>query len=505
MAYTTWQRIKVAIFGHCYLERTGWKGSLPLFIFAVALAYYAALSAREYTWVFQSSDSGDWLMTSNWLVVPQPYGSPLYVLLMRLLGTLPGNTAIWATILLSCLPSAVTVTLIYLAVNKLARNQGIALVSAGVLLGSAVFLTQSTVLEEYALTTMLLALGFWMYLNERRHLTALCWGLAASIHVFVLGAVLFWLIIEWRRYLKPFAAVTVPIVAAFYSYILLLMYLDTPRLLAGGLNMYSLKQYLTVTGGAITGQLSVFEAPKRFLLTGRLLLMSFGLALVPLTTAFKRPLTKPALVCLGVVAWTLWYQTTCLDPLSWTFITFASPFIAVLIGIGLSRLSRTHLKYVTASALVLMAVNAAFLNANTLTNEKPLAMDYYHELRGLPANAVVVAEPGAYSLGLYYTMSEDRPDLIPLVYPYIGHAGDAWGFNDYRDWLNRTYNLGLDDDFDVLTAIAYLKQRGRDVYFASTPTQYSALRRALILEGPEFWQVQRVTGLSGLQPESYIK
>jgi hypothetical protein len=481
------------------------KRLMPLWVFATAFVYYAALSAREYTWMFQSSDSGDWLMTSNWFVAPQPYGSPLYILLMRLLGTFPGDTVVWATILLSCLPSAVTVTLVYLVVNKLAHNQGIALVSAGVLLGSAVFLTQSTVLEEYALTTMLLTLGFWTYLNERRHLTALCWGLAASIHVFVLGAVLFWLIIEWRKYLKLCLAVTVPIVAAFYSYILLLMYLDTPRLLAGGLNMYSLKQYLTVTGGAIIGQLSAFEAPKRLLLTGRLLLMSFGLALLPLAAAPRKPFSKPVLVCLGIVVWTLWYQITCLDPLSWTFLTFLSPFLAVLIGVGLSRLSRTHLKYVTASALVLIAVNAAFLNANTLTNEKPLAMDYYHELRGLPANAAVVSEPGAYSLGLYYAMSEGRPDLIPLIYPYIGHTGDAWGFDDYRDWLNRTYNLSLDDDFDTPTAIAYLKQRGYDVYFASTPTQQSALRRALVLEGPGFWQVQRVTGLSGLQPESYIK
>jgi len=481
------------------------KRHLALIIGLCSFGYYSLLAARGYTWVFQSSDSGDWLMTSNWFVVPQPYGSPLYILLMRLLGTFPGNTAVWATLLLSALPSAVTVTLVYLIVDKLVGSQRIALVSALVLLGAGVFLSQSIVLEEYALTTMLLTLGFWTYLNGQRYLTALCWGLAASIHVFVLGAVLFWLIVEWRKYLKPCLYVMVPTVVVFYSYILLLMYLDTPRLLAGGLNMYSLKQYLTVTGGAILGQLSAFEAPKRLLLTGRLLLMSFGLALVPLAKAVKRPLSKPVLVCLGIVVWTLWYQVTCLDPLSWTFLTFLSPFLVVLVGVGLSRLSRTHLKYVTASALVLIAANAAFLNANTLTNERPLAAGYRSALQTLPADAVVVCEPGAYSLGLYYTMSEGRPDLIPLIYPYIGHTGDAWGFDDYRDWLNRTYNLGLDDDFDTLTAIAYLKQRGYDVYFASTPTQQSALRRALVLGGTEFWQVQRVTGLSGLQPEPYIK
>ena len=142
-------------------------------------------------------------MCSNWFVVPQPYGSPLYILLMRLLGTFPGNTVIWATILLSVIPSAVTVALVYLIVTKLVNNKVIATTAALVLMGSAVFLTQSTILEEYALTTMLLTLSFWTYINSRRYLTALCWGLAVAIHVFVLGAIFFWLIVEWRRYAKP--------------------------------------------------------------------------------------------------------------------------------------------------------------------------------------------------------------------------------------------------------------------------------------------------------------
>ena len=477
---------------------------IAVWVFLVAATYYSILSARSYTWVFASSDSGDWLATSNMWFVPQPYGSPLYILLMRLLGTLPGDTVIWATILLSVLPSAVTVALVYLIVNKLVNRKVIATVSALVLLGSAVFLTQSTILEEYALATMLMTLGFWTYLSGQRYRTAICWGLAASVHVFVLGAILFWLIIEWRKYLKPLAVITVPIVVAFYGFILLLMYLDTPRLLAGGLNLYSLKQYLTITGGAILGQLSIFEAPKRLLLTGRLLLMSFGLALAPLAKCVKKPIAKPIAVMLGIILWTLWYQITCLDPLSWTFLTYASPFIAVLVGVGLSKLGAAHLKYVTVGALALIAVNAVFLNANTLTNEKPLATTYYTALQELPDGSIVLCEPGAYSLGLYYAMSEGK-GLIPLVYPYIGHTGDAWGFDDYRSWLNRTYGLSLGDDFDTLTAVAYLKSRGYDVYYASTPTQQSSVRQALVLEDTQWTQVKKVTGLTGLEPESYMK
>lgn len=477
---------------------------VALWLFLVAAAYYGVLCAKSYTWVFLSSDSGDWLMTSNWFVVPQPYGSPLYILLMRLLGTFPGDTVIWATVLLSVLPSAVTVTLVYLIVNKLVENWKIATTSAIVLLGSAVFLTQSTILEEYALTTMLMTLGFWLYLNGHRYRTAICWGAAAAIHVFVLGAILFWLIVERQRYLKPLAVVTVPIIIAFYGFILLLMYMDTPRVLAGGLNMYSLNQYMTITTGAILGQLSVFEAPKRVLLTARLVVMGFGVALIPFVKAFRKPIAKPIAVMTGIILWTFWYQITNIDPAAWTFITYASPFIAVLIGVGLSRLSVIHLKVVLVGALVLVAVNGVFLNADRLTNERPLATDYYESLWSLPAGSVVVCEPGPYSLGLYYAMSEGK-SLVPLVYPYIGHEGDAWGFDDYRDWLNRRFALYLDDDFDTLTAVVHLQHRGYAIYFVSTPTQQSDVRRALELENTSWYQIKRVVGLTGLEPEPSIK
>ncbi len=477
---------------------------IAAWIFLVALTYYAALSAKSYTWVFISGDSGDWLAASNWWMVPQPYGSPLYILLGQLLNAFPGDLVVKMTIGLSVIPSAVTVMLVYLIVQRLTHNKAIAVASVLVLLGSAIFLSQSTVLEEYALATMLLTLGFWTYINDHRYWTALCWGLGVSIHVFVLGAVLFWLIIEWRNYLKPFVLVTLPIVTVLYGFILLLMYLDTPRLLAGGLNLYSLQQYLFVTAGAILGQLSVFEAPKRLLFTAQLVMMSFGLALIPLTKSVRKPIPKSTAVMLGVILWTLWFQITNLDSSAWTFITYASPFVAILVGLGLSRLSTAHLKYVVAGALVLVVVNGAALNANILTSARPLATSYYDALQELPDKSIVLCNPGTYSLGLFYVMSEGK-DLVPLVYPYL----DNWEFRDYSDWLGRNYlqniQVGLISGWDTLTVIEYALNVDRDVYYADSPWRHSDIRQSLVLEDTEWTQITKVTGLTGLEPEPVIK
>jgi len=480
---------------------------IAFWIFLLSAIYYGVLSAKTYTWVFISSDSGDWLAASNMWFVPQPYGSPLYILLGQLLNLFPGDLVIKMTILLSVIPSAITLMLVYLIVMKLTNKQSIAATSTVVLLGSTIFLTQSTILEEYALTTMLLTLSFWTYINSRRYLTALCWGLAVAVHVFVLGAIFFWLIVEWRRYVKPLVAVTLPLIVVFYGFILLLMYLETPRLIAGGLNVYSLKQYLTVTAGAILGQLSIFEAPKRLLLTSQLMLMSFGLALLPVANSIKKPIGKPIAVMLGIILWTFWYQITNIDVAAWTFITYASPYIAVLVGIGLSRMKIFHLKVVVTGALILVVVNGIFLNANKLTNEKPLATEYYEALQELPDGSIVLASSGSHSLGLYYAMSEGK-DLVPLIYPYL----DDWNFFDYGLWLHRTYGI----ETYVITSPGFHRWKGTleliednlgvvEVYYASTPWRQSDTRRCLVLEDTEWTQIKRVTGLTGLEPEPFVK
>ena len=471
---------------------------MPLVLFLVAVLYYAALCAKEYTWVFISSDSGDWLAASNWWLVPQPYGSPLYIMLGHFLNAFPGDLAIKMTIALSVIPSAVTVLLVYLITYKLTSSRSIALVAPCVLLGSAVFLTQSTVLEEYALATMFLTLGFWCYLGKRTYLTAISWGLGASIHVFVLGATLFWLLVEWRRYLKPFLLATTPIVAGFYGFILLLMYLDTPRLFAGGLSYFSLQQYLTTTAGAILGQLSIFEAPKRLLLTIQILLMSFGLAVIPFAKGVSKPITRSTLVMIGIVMWTLWYQVTSLDPAAWTFITYASPFIAIIVGVGLARLSASHANYIIAGALALIIVNASLLNADLLTREKPLARTYAEALWELPDSSIVLTSAGSYSMGLYYVMSEGK-DLIPLTYPYL----DDWEFRDYATWLQQKHSIDAVNSgtLDVIEdELPY-----KEIYYADSSWRQSDIRHSLILESTQWSQISRVTGLTGLPPEPFIK
>ena len=380
------------------------KKYVALIISICAFAYYTALSAKSYSWMFVSGDSGDWLASANAWIVPQPYGSPLYISLCRLLGLMPNQT-VTLTILLSCLPSAITVGLVYLIVRKLTNKVWCALTASLVLLGAGVFLTQSTILEEYALAVMFLTLAFYFYVSNRRKLTALVLGLGTAVHIFILPIAVFWFVLEYKQLRLKFLAIYFVSGALPYALIPLLMYFGD------GLTFNGLWQYWTGTSGAIVGTLSIFDAPQRLLSIAQILLMSLGLAVIPLWYGLKKPYDTKKAVLLMVVVVALWYHLTSLDPMSWTFLSFGLPSAIILIGLGLSKLSLKHSYTVAACALALITINGIFLNANTLTNEEPLAVTYYEELYSLPDGSNVLATGGRYSFGLLYVMSEGK-DLI---------------------------------------------------------------------------------------------
>jgi len=429
-----------------------WK--FPALVFIISFAYYCILSAKQFTWLFASGDSGDWLAASNLWIVPQPYGSPLYITLGHLVDLLPGSLPINMTVLLSCLPAAVTVTLVFLIVKHLTSKTTIALTAATIILGASIFLTQATVLEEYSIAVMFVVLAYLFYLKDKKKLTALSLGLGSAIHILVIPIAALWLFLEkknWRAWAK-----TLPIYIASgilpYALIIYLMTTDAPRLLAGGLSLEAINSYLGST--SVFGSLSIFGLPERLLDFFSLIIMSFGLAVIPIWVALKRPWpTYIKLLVIGI-AFPIWYYLTCLDPTSWTFMAYSCPFIAIAAGIGLAKVNKALIiKAVTISATALILLNSVFLNANLLAQKEPFAMDYYNELMSMPDGSAVVTHRGGFeSMALFYVMSEGK-DLIPIFFTDSRYISDAL-YQYYLEWIEKDYGIKgsntQEQVFDVL-------------------------------------------------------
>lgn len=464
------------------------KKYLPWFVLITSFLFYLVLCSKQWTWLFVSGDSGDWLAASVAWMNAQTYGSPLYILLGRGISLMPGSLPLNMTILLSVVPAAFTVLFVYLIVLKVTSKQAIALVSSLVLLGSTILLTQSTVLEEYAISVMCLTSAYWFYINDKRKLTALFLGLGTAIHIFFVPIMFFWLLCDrrWKYWCGWPVWVYIASGILPYTLILILMAADTPKFLAGYLSWESLVNYWTMTSRAIIGQLSLFEAPERLWLFVRLISMSFGLALLPIIVAVRKPVTRNVLVLISISLFTFWYFITCLDVNAWTFMSFATPSLVILCGIGLSRVKQWHTVVVTSSAIMLIITNSIFLNANVLVKQTPEATSYETELKALPQGSVVVVTPGVYSMGLFYVINQGN-ELIPLVYPYL----DKWAFKDYGVYLERKYGVSWSD---TLEGVKKSLEEGKQVYFFQEGKN-TPIEQCFILNGRE------IVNLTGLQPE----
>jgi hypothetical protein len=443
-----------------------------LIVGVVAFVYYAILASKTYSWCFASGDSGDWLASSMVWMNSQPYGSPLYILLGHFVNALPfSNLPLKMTLLLSVIPASITVAVTYLIVKKITSNYKIAIVSTLVLLGAVIPLSQSTILEEYAIASMFVTLAFYFYIQDKKKLTILFLGLGSAIHIIVVCISVLWLIVHfvtdfkniksWLKYIWIYILVGI----LPYSLALILMYADTPRFLSGHLSWSAINNYLSSTD--TIGSLSVWEAPKRLHQFVEVVSVSFGLALIPLSIGFKSLFkeNKNFMVALATIIFTLWLYLTNNDPTTYTFLDFGFPLIVCIVALGLFKINKTNLKIVGIGACCLIFLNAFFFNANTITNEKPLATQYEQSLKDLPDGSFVICFSGGnYTLCNYYVLAQGK-QVIPLFYsgttPQKIDALHTPRYTDYKGWIDKHFDVKGED---TMQQVKYLLSQNRNVF-----------------------------------------
>jgi hypothetical protein len=397
-------------------------------------------------------------------IVPQPFGSPLYIVLGHIINLFDGNLPALMTIILSCIPSAITISLVYL-ITKHYTNEKYALISSLSLLGCSIFLTQSTILEEYALAVMFVVLGFYFYIKDRKKLTALALGLGSAVHIMVIPLAILWLFVEiknWREWIKVIPLYIVVGILPYTLILWLLKYGEIP-FLANGLTWQSLNNYTGST--SVVGSLSIYDFPKRALQFGALAIMSFGVALIPFFKGFSIKGNQFKIMAISIL-FSVWYYLTCFDPTTWTFMCYACPFVAIFIGIGLSKMDKNWItNVVSVGACILIVLNCIFLNADKLSkmDEYDGATEYYNELMSLPDGSVVINNRGGFEgMALFYVISEGK-DLIPIYFTTYGYE-DRVLYQNYLDWMNNKYGSNATNTQELAQ---YFMQQGRNVYILS--------------------------------------
>lgn len=405
--------------------------ALGLFIFT--LGYYFILSCKEYTWVFMSGDSGDWLAQARIWFLPQPYGAPVYIMLAKAVNLIGGDLAKNMVFYLSCLPSAISVILIYFAALKVKGSKLIAVVAALVMVGAFPYLAESTVVREHALAAMFISGAVLAWTYKKYPFVLMMMGLATAVNIIPLYLTVMWFLADMRKHWRDWfkwSWLFIIFGVAPYLLTLYLMEYSQYKWWQGHFSFGNLMDYLGTTG--TIASLSIVDLPSRLVDWVAVFAASYGLALVPAIKALKEQ-WKLAVVVLAV----FWLYLMDNDPTTWTFTLYAVPFMVILAAVGLKY--KKEIIAVGLCACCLIGLNGFFNNAQTIDNANPLGRELYNDTMALPNGSVVITNQGGFAtLGIFYAVSCGKELKLDFITSY---TEDSIGYQDWLKWANETQGL----------------------------------------------------------------
>ncbi len=202
---------------------------IALGVAAFALLIYTLALAPDVLY----SDSAEFQTLAYTWGTSHPTGYPVYLLLARVVGVLPVETAAWRINFFSALCAAITLGAVYLISRHFARYGG-ALVSSAVLMVGYTFWSQSIIAEVYTpaaafIAAAVLILLIWSELRKRRLALAagLLLGLGIGVHLsllLIIPAALAFVFIRRRRHIVP---LLLGISAGAAAFFLLFVGMDT--------------------------------------------------------------------------------------------------------------------------------------------------------------------------------------------------------------------------------------------------------------------------------------
>ncbi|KKK64024.1 hypothetical protein LCGC14_2988390, partial [marine sediment metagenome] len=338
--------------------------------------------APDITWMNTDSDGAHYTLAAKYLTTAHHMSAPLYLLLGNLFLRLPFATEAWRMGLMSVLGTLGSVVFIYLIVSNLLKDNPRARIYAiisGLIYGSsALVISQSTVIETYTLSTMCGVGAYYFVVRKKWLWASVMLGLGLAIHpflAFIVWAVLFIVNKEmrnWRRYMVTIAFF------AFYLYIPLVGILGSEVSMWGtstaeGLFGGTLGMVLMLTGGLAAG-----EFPKRVLDTLLILVVSFGLGIIPLVYYFvKQKRWRGAL--LWIVFIPVAYFSINLAAQTFVYMIVAIAFGSIAVGLGLSKM---NIRWVWATCILavgLLGFNADYFDIGRTLDPEMSAMKFYNE------------------------------------------------------------------------------------------------------------------------------
>lgn len=388
-----------------------------LLVFGAIFAVLMIDLIPDITWINTDCDGPHYIYSAKYLYPAHKTSAPLFLLLGHLFLMIPIATEAWRFALLSALASMGTCIFIYLSIKHHTNNRWYAIIGILVFGSSALVISQSTIIESYALTTMLGMGAYYFSIKKRWWLCAIFLGAGLAVHTLGIIPIIIILIAnkEFRCY--EYCGI-IFLFLLFYLYIPITnkppyMWQSPNNSLGTSFITDNLSTLLMLFGG-----LSIWDLPKRIFDAIGILGISLTIAVIPLSIALKK--WKQPLFWLFVLP--IAFYVTNLAPQTYVYMMPSIAAGAILAGIGLKELQKhpTWISHgfngILAITLIgMLAFNCVYFNVGKTLDPNLSAREFWNkELPKIPDGQILLAQQG-WEWAIVYPYNKDtNKNIIPV-------------------------------------------------------------------------------------------
>lgn len=414
---------------------------LEILVIAIIFGTLLNMCAPDKTWINTDSDGIHYTYAAENLMPSHKGSAPLYLLLGNLFLRLPFGTEFWRMALISVISGAIASTFILLIIKHHIHNKWYAIIGALIYGGSALAISQNTIVECYPLVTAV-CLGVYYFCLKSKWLTAsILIGVAGAIHPTSI-LITIPLLIAYRKELVTWRRLGVmALFVLFYLYVPLTNrppYMWVSSNSTGGI--FGFIRDSVDTAIMLTGRLAIYDFPKRVLDTGGLILLNFAVVgVIPLIFAFKNNWKRNVLFWMAVIP-TLYFLVD-ISPQTVVYMQPSIAFGAIAVGIGLSKLNKKWTDITLICALILLCFNSFYFDIGKNLDKNLSATQYYEEeLDKVPDGQILMPYYGWEWAAIYKYNQENNRNIIAvcidtLSSPTYQDMMIEWGvkFDDNND------------------------------------------------------------------------
>ncbi len=393
-------------------------------IFASVLGLLLIDTVPALSWMQVNSDVGANILAAKYFYPEHGSGEPLNVILGHLFLYIPIGSDSWRMGLMSTLSTLGAMVFVYLTVYELlkanSKKRLYAIAASLVFAGAMLVVSQSGIVQLYALITLLSLGAFYFTVKKKWVLAAIMIGIGLAVHHLIL---ITWLVLlvshKELRHWKP--------IIVSLSFLTLYAYQPITKYIVGAPDNWvntSLVDFFRSnlsTVNMLVGTLSIYDLPARLMNTLGVVTISLGLGVVALIWwIWKTKQWKHELLWLFILP--IVYVITDLVPDVTKYSEPAIGFGAIIVGLGLAKLNMKWVLATTTVAIALLGFNVWYFDiGNTLDRNLSAQKFYDEELVKIPDGDIFMTNSAwQWQLALLYNR-EKKSIVILSTEDWSGH------------------------------------------------------------------------------------